>query len=77
LLFAGFLAPLAYLFGLMFVTGTATKALPRRALGWLPVVLATMHVCWGIGFLTSPRHLVPGLGGSSRTPTPAQKGAAA
>jgi succinoglycan biosynthesis protein ExoA len=74
LLFAGFAAPLVYLFGVMFVTGTATKALPRRSLGWLPVVLATMHVSWGIGFLTSPRHLVPGRSGGPNQPAPASQG---
>jgi succinoglycan biosynthesis protein ExoA len=26
---------------------------------WLPVVIATMHLSWGIGFLTSPASLVP------------------
>ncbi len=24
---------------------------------WQPVVLLTMHTCWGVGFLTSPRNL--------------------
>ena len=32
----------------------------------LPLVLATMHVCWGIGFLTSPRSLMPGQGTAPR-----------
>ena len=26
----------------------------------LPAVLATMHISWGLGFLTSPRHLLSG-----------------
>jgi succinoglycan biosynthesis protein ExoA len=34
-------------------------ALSGRSLAWLPVVLVTMHVCWGLGFLTSPKRLVP------------------
>ena len=32
---------------------------------WLPLVLGTMHMSWGAGFLTSPRSLVPE---SLRTP---------
>jgi hypothetical protein len=31
------------------------RGLPLRALGWLPVVLATMHMSWGVGFLSSWR----------------------
>ena len=33
----------------------------RRAVR-LPLALATMHICWGVGFLTSPRSLMPGHG---------------
>jgi hypothetical protein len=57
LLVSGFAAPLCYLFGVLVVTVLAARSLTGRALAWLPVVLATMHTCWGIGFLTSPRHL--------------------
>jgi GT2 family glycosyltransferase len=31
--------------------------LPWRARLLVPVALATMHLSWGVGFLTSPRHL--------------------
>jgi len=58
LLVAGFAAPLLYLLGILAVTATAARTLTGRALAALPVVLATMHVSWGIGFLTSPRHLI-------------------
>ncbi len=58
-LLAGFAVPLAYLAGVLAVAVTARRKLSGKALAWLPVVLATMHVCWGIGFLTSPRRLVP------------------
>lgn len=79
-LIAGFAAPLVYLLGVLAVTASAAKALPARSLLALPLVLATMHVCWGIGFLTSPRHLVPGLGSRGRTagasPGAARNGAA-
>src|SRR5207247_2275887 len=30
------------------------------ALARLPAALITMHLAWGLGFLTSPRSLVPG-----------------
>jgi len=59
LLLAGFAAPLFYLLGLLAVTTTAAKSVRGQALALLPVVLATMHVSWGVGFLTSPRRLVP------------------
>ena len=59
LLLAGFAAPLLYLLGLLAVTATAAKSVRGPALALLPLVLATMHVGWGVGFLTSPRRLVP------------------
>jgi succinoglycan biosynthesis protein ExoA len=73
LLLIGFAAPLVYLLGVLAVTATAAKTLSARSLLALPVVLATMHVCWGLGFLTSPRRLVPGRGGPNRS-APASKG---
>lgn len=81
LLLIGFLAPLVYLLGVLAVTATAAKNLSARSLLALPFVLATMHVCWGVGFLTSPRHLVPGRSGPKPQPEasqgPARNGAAA
>jgi hypothetical protein len=35
----------------------------------LPIVLATMHISWGIGFITSPRSLMPG-NRAARRPAP-------
>lgn len=61
-LLAGFAAPLLYLLGVAAVTASAARVLRGRALAALPLVLATMHVCWGIGFLTSPRRLGAGGG---------------
>jgi hypothetical protein len=65
---AGFAIPGAYVCGLLAATA-ATATSERRprpgALAWLPVVLAAMHVCWGAGFLTSPRGLIPGRRGPS------------
>ncbi len=54
--------PLVYAIFLLTVSvraGTDGR-IGRNALAWLPVVLATMHVCWGLGFLTSRRGLVKG-----------------
>ena len=67
----GFLAPAAYLAGILAVAATAARALPVPALAWLPVALVTMHMAWGFGFLTSPRSLIPGYGSrASRVPGP-------
>lgn len=63
LLTACFGIPLAYVVGVFVVVARAGTdgRLGRPALAWLPVVLATMHICWGVGFLTSsPRRLVSG-----------------
>ena len=70
LLTACFAAPLAYVLGLLGVSATAIGKLRSDALARLPVALATMHICWGAGFLTSPRHLVPGGGQGHRAAPP-------
>jgi len=57
---AGFAAPLLYGAGVIAVTATAARNLRPQALARLPLVLMTMHLSWGAGFLTSPRSLVPG-----------------
>ena len=59
---AGFAVPLLYLAGILSVSAMAARGLPARGLPArvairLPLVLATMHVCWGTGFLTSPASL--------------------
>jgi succinoglycan biosynthesis protein ExoA len=56
---AGFAAPVLYTAGLLAVTGRAARRLSPRVAARLPLVLATMHLSWGAGFLTSPRSLVP------------------
>src|SRR5689334_13880699 len=47
----GFLAPLGY--GLLLLAGSAVEGryLPWKALAWMPLVCATMHVSWGLGFI--------------------------
>ncbi len=47
----GFAAPAGYLALVAAVAVTADRDLPARARAWLPLVLATTHVCWGAGFL--------------------------
>jgi len=51
----GFLAPLGY--GLLLLAGSAVEGryLPWKALAWMPLVCATMHMSWGLGFLIGLR----------------------
>ncbi len=60
LLTAGLIVPLTYVIGVLVVTAKAGTdgRLTGRAVSWLPAVLATMHISWGVGFLTSPRRLL-------------------
>jgi hypothetical protein len=76
----GFAIPVVYLAGILAVTGKAARTLAPPVLLRLPAALATMHVCWGLGFLTSPRSLMPAGSdsaaynaepGSGRAPDPA------
>ncbi|GAA1578045.1 glycosyltransferase family 2 protein [Kribbella hippodromi] len=51
----GFIAPLGY--ALLLICGSAMEGryLPWKALFWMPLVCATMHVSWGLGFLVGLR----------------------
>ena len=51
----GFLAPLGY--ALLLLAGSAVEGryLPWKALFWMPLVCATMHISWGLGFLIGLR----------------------
>jgi hypothetical protein len=73
----GFLVPAAYLAGILAVTASAARSLSRPALARLPVALVTMHMAWGVGFLTSPRSLIPSHAGPASPapgPLPARYG---
>src|SRR5579875_3748633 len=59
-LIAGFAVPACYGTGVLGVAALAARSLPGPVAARLPLVLATMHVSWGIGFLTSSRRLAPG-----------------
>ena len=56
-------APLGYAAAVLAGSAVVGRDLPPRAQAWLPVVLATMHGSWGVGFLSSSRSL--------RAPVPA------
>jgi succinoglycan biosynthesis protein ExoA len=85
LLTAGLAIPLGDLIGVLVITAKAGTdgRLSGRAVAWLPVVIATMHLCWGAGFLSSSRRLVkptpagrrgpasePQAGSAAATPEP-------
>jgi succinoglycan biosynthesis protein ExoA len=53
----GFVIPLVYLAGAAAVTVAFARDLPFAARVRVPIVLTAMHMCWGAGFLTSPRRL--------------------
>jgi glycosyltransferase involved in cell wall biosynthesis len=52
---AGLLAPAGYAALVIAGAVTAGGGLPLRSRLELPLVFATMHSAWGVGFLTSPR----------------------
>ncbi|WP_405934714.1 glycosyltransferase family 2 protein [Streptomyces longwoodensis] len=53
----GFLVPGGYLAAIAAGSLPAGKGLPPKARLQIPVALATMHMSWGFGFLTSPKSL--------------------
>ncbi|NBE56796.1 glycosyltransferase family 2 protein [Streptomyces boluensis] len=53
----GFVIPGGYLAAIVAGSVPAGKGLPAKARLQIPVALATMHMSWGWGFLTSPRAL--------------------
>ncbi len=55
----GFAVPLGYAAAVVGIAARASRELAPGVAARLPVVLATMHMCWGSGFLSSPKSLVP------------------
>lgn len=51
----GFAVPLVYLGGITTVAAVYARGEPTGVRARIPLVLATMHMCWGAGYLTSPR----------------------
>jgi succinoglycan biosynthesis protein ExoA len=58
----GFLMPVSYAGGITAVAARASREVPGPVAAQLPVALATMHLSWGTGFLTSPRGLATPAG---------------
>jgi glycosyltransferase involved in cell wall biosynthesis len=55
----GWLAPGGYLAAVLAGSLANRKGLGTGAAARLPVVLTTMHMAWGAGFLLSPKDLIP------------------
>jgi succinoglycan biosynthesis protein ExoA len=53
----GFVIPVTYLAGISAVGLALSRGVPAAVRLRVPVVLGVMHLSWGSGFLTSPRHL--------------------
>jgi succinoglycan biosynthesis protein ExoA len=58
----GLAAPVTYLAGITGVAAIFGRDLPLSVRSRVPVALATMHLCWGAGFLTSSRGLLRRMG---------------
>ena len=54
---AGLVLPAGYAVAVLAGSLVVGRGLPPRSRLWLPLVLATMHGSWGVGFLASPRSL--------------------
>jgi hypothetical protein len=54
---AGLVIPVIYLAGITAVSAVLSRGVPAAVRARLPLVLGVMHMCWGAGFLTSPRGL--------------------
>ena len=53
----GLILPAGYLLAVTAGAAVEGRGLPAPVLALLPVAVATMHVSWAVGFLTSPRRL--------------------
>ena len=62
----GLVIPATYLAGIAAVAVVWGRELAFRVRTRVPLALATMHLCWGAGFLTSPRTLLRRRGGNAR-----------
>jgi succinoglycan biosynthesis protein ExoA len=56
-LLLGFAIPVIYLAGVTAAAALLSRGLPAGIRVRIPLVIATMHMSWGAGFLTSPRWL--------------------
>ncbi|MFE7665294.1 glycosyltransferase family 2 protein [Streptomyces celluloflavus] len=67
----GLVVPAGYLAAIAAGSVPAGKGLSPAARAQIPVALATMHMAWGVGFLTSPRALARKVIASRRPAVPA------
>jgi succinoglycan biosynthesis protein ExoA len=70
----GLVIPFTYLAGITAVSALLSRGLAPGVRARLPLVLAVMHMGWGLGFLTSPRTLHRGREADTRVRS-AQKNA--
>jgi hypothetical protein len=61
----GLVIPATYLAGITGVAAVLGRDVPLGVRARIPVALATMHLCWGAGFLTSSRGLLRRMGPSA------------
>jgi succinoglycan biosynthesis protein ExoA len=54
---AGLVLPVTYLAGITAVGTVLARRMPAGVRIRVPLILGVMHMCWGTGFLTSPRTL--------------------
>ncbi len=57
LLLAGFAVPAAYVLAIVVGAAVTGRGMSWPARLWFPVVLVTMHMTWGLGFVLSPPSL--------------------
>jgi len=69
----GLVIPLTYLAGITAVSAALSRRLAPGVRARLPLVLAVMHLCWGTGFLTSPRTLHRGRDADPRVRSAQEK----
>jgi hypothetical protein len=62
----GLVIPVIYLAGITAVSTALSRGVRAGVRARLPLVLGVMHMCWGIGFLTSPRRLHRGREADTR-----------
>jgi hypothetical protein len=60
---AGLVIPVTYLAGITAVGLALARRVPFGVRARVPLVLGVMHMCWGAGFLTSPKRLHHPRGG--------------
>jgi glycosyltransferase involved in cell wall biosynthesis len=59
LLTLGWLLPALYASAVLLASPVVARGLPIIAQVWFPIVVATMHMSWGAGFLLGPRRRGP------------------